>query len=80
MAIDLETTLIPERGGKKSSNLMAGKKQGVEVKSLIGDDQEKKLASTTNFAGRGLFYHFSSNGHPFEAQTVCSKFAAYTFP
>ena len=44
VAIDLETTLIPERVGKKSSNLMAGKKQRVEVKSLIGDDQEKKLA------------------------------------
>ena len=37
------------------------------------------VSATTNHGGTDLFYNFSSNGHPFEAETGYTKFAAYTF-
>ncbi len=41
--------------------------------------KKRGISATTNFGGTDLFYNFSSNGHPFEADTAYSKFAAYTF-
>ncbi|MEE8161720.1 MAG: YfjI family protein, partial [Acidobacteriota bacterium] len=41
--------------------------------------KEIGISATTNHAGTDLFYNFSTNGHPFEAGTVYTKFAAYTF-
>ncbi|MDA2928919.1 DUF3987 domain-containing protein [Acidobacteria bacterium AH-259-O06] len=36
------------------------------------------ISATTNFKGTNLFYNFSTNGGPFEAETGYTKFAAYT--
>jgi len=36
------------------------------------------ISATTNHAGMDLFYNFSTNGHPFKAETGYTKFAAYT--
>ena len=36
-------------------------------------------SATTNYAGTNLFYCFSSNGDPFDAETAYTLFAAYTF-
>ena len=41
--------------------------------------KEIGISATTNHAGTDLFYNFSTNSHPFEAGTVYTKFAAYTF-
>jgi len=41
--------------------------------------KEIGISATTNHAGMDLFYNFSTNGHPFEAETGYTKFAAYTF-
>jgi putative DNA primase/helicase len=40
--------------------------------------KNRGISATTNFGGTDLFYNFSSNGHPFEANTAYSKFAAHT--
>ena len=35
------------------------------------------ISATTNFGGSDRFYNFSTNGHPFEAETSYTKFAAH---
>lgn len=35
------------------------------------------ISATTNYAGSGLLYVFSSNAAPFESDTACTPFAAY---
>jgi len=42
-------------------------------------NKKQGISATTNFAGSDLFYNFSTNGHPFKAETAYTKFAAYTF-
>jgi len=41
--------------------------------------KERGTSATTNFDGSDLFYNFSTNAHPFEAETAYGKFAAYAF-
>lgn len=40
--------------------------------------RERGISATTNYAGSGLLYVFSTNAAPFEAERAYSKFAAYT--
>lgn len=41
--------------------------------------KNKGTSATTDYDGSDLFYCFSSNGDPFEADIAYSKFAAYTY-
>jgi putative DNA primase/helicase len=39
--------------------------------------REQGISATTDYAGSGLLYVFSTNASPFEPETAYSKFAAY---
>ncbi len=55
---------------------------------IVGDAEEKTnwrrpgkeegVSATTNYGGSDLFYPFSTNAYPFEAERAYDKFAAYT--
>ena len=49
-----------------------------EVKDWRRPGKKTGISATTNIGGSDLFYNFSTNGDPFEAETAYSKFAAYT--
>jgi len=49
-----------------------------EVTHWRRPDKNQGISATTNIGGSNLLYVFSTNGDPFEAQTVYSPFAAYT--
>jgi len=50
-----------------------------EVTLWLRPGKKTGISATTNFGGTDLFYNFSTNGHPFEADMGYSKFAAYAF-
>jgi len=64
--------ILEPHGWKKAGN------RG-EVTDWRRPGKKEGISATTNFGGRDIFYNFTSNGHPFDADTGYSKFAAYAF-
>src|SRR5262249_49783232 len=52
--------------------------QRSEVTHWRRPGKNEGVSATTNYAGSGLLYVFTSNGAPFEADTAYTAFAAYT--